>query len=258
MAPPSTSAHPLDPVGGSANDRFALMLHDRVVDLERQVSALQPRPLDRRVTVLGSRQRSDSGAVFVRVRSAWNADLTAWADGVLASLGAREDTRWDLWCCQHWSVGLPSRPYVVEALVERSGAAPADVAIVAHAALDAILDLLRPHDLGHTASVEACAVSCPAWFAESIRSAAGGATGTLHTWDPQAGAVVRGPIDRTHVAPGDAEYRAWTLLHGWMACQAEATDVWHPRAFNACALGQQLVSALSAALPAVPDADFLS
>ena len=249
---------PLDPVGSEA-DRFALMLHDRVVELERQVSSLRPSPLDRRVTVLGSRRQSDSGAVFVRARCAWSADLTAWAAGVLAALGARDDTRWDVWCCQHWSVGLGSQPYVIEALVERSGAGtPADVAGVAHAALDALLDLLRPHDLGHTASVEACAVASPSWFAESIRAAgateAGGAA-TLHTWDPRAGAVVRQAVDRAHVAPGDAEYRAWTLLHGWLACQMEATEVWHPRALSACGLGQQLVSALSRVLP---DIDFIS
>lgn len=269
MAPPAAMPPPgpqLDPVG-SPSDRFALMLHDRVVDLERQVAALQPTPTDARVRVLGSRRAADTGAVFVRSRSSRDADLGEWAAEVLRTLGGVADTRWDVWCCQHWSVGFVTRPYILEALIQRGDTEAADVASAAHAHLDALHALHAQHDQHdqhgmleprHRAiAVEACAVACPKWFAESIR-AAGAAAGraVLHSWDPRARAVARQDIGQPDgtLAPSDpGEYAAWTMLHGWLAAQLEATDVWHPHSLNAHALGQQLVAGLAAGLGAPPE-----
>lgn len=234
---------------GTAGERFALMLHDRLVDLEAHVAGMRPAPLDACVSILGSGRRSDTGAVFVRARSARDVDLEAWGGALVAALGGVVPTRWDAWCCQHWSVG--SGPYVLETLVQRSGHdRPADVAQVAHVALDA-LRALRAEPL----AVEACAVRCPAWFAESVRAAsAASRRAALHSWDPQAGVAVRqdandGDEVLTGGAPGDPAHRAWCMLHGWLAAQVEATEVWHPHAPNASALARQLVAALGQALP---------
>ena len=237
----------LDPVG-SMSDRFALMLHDRVVDLERQVAALQPKPTDPRVRVLGSRRAADSGAVFVRTRSSWDVDLGEWAAQVLRTLGGLADTRWDVWCCQHWSVGFVTRPYVLEALIQRGDGEPADVASAAHAHLDALHGMLEPLRLHRTIAVEACAATSPAWFAESIR-VAGAAKGraVLYTWDPRARAVVRQDVAEGGGAgaPSDpGPYMVWTWLHGWLASQLEATDVWHPHSLNAHTLARELMDRL--------------
>jgi hypothetical protein len=238
---------------GTMQERFALMLHDRVVDLERAMSALAPRALDPAVTLLGGRARADTGAVFVRVRGGIDAETDAVAARVLGALGGVDDTRWDAWCCQHWSCLLPHEPYVLEMLVQRSGAGGVDVARVAHAALDAVRGLLEPR-LARAVSVEACAVRSAAWFVESIR-AAGLAMGedTLYTWDPRARETVcsaaAGAVDET--GSSDAgDHRTWVMLHGWMASQLELVDVWHPRALSAPAAGQELVVALRRALEA--------
>ena len=249
--PGSPPAAPLDPVG-SMCEKFALMLHDRVVDLERQVAALQPKPLDPRVRVLGCRRTADSGAVFVRARSGWDVDLGEWAGEVLHTLGGLANTRWDVWCCQHWSVGFVTRPYVLEALIQRGDGEAADVASAAHAHLDTLAGMLEPLRLHRTIAVEACAVTCPPWFAESIR-AAGAARGraVLYTWDPLVRGVTRQELNEgagTLAPAHPGEYAAWTMLHGWLASRLEATDVWHPRALDAHALGQQLVAGLGAAL----------
>ena len=231
----------LEPVG-DVQQHFALMLHARLVDLETEVRALRPASLDPRVRLLGTATTADSGAVFVRVRSRRHVEFDPWCEAVLRRLAATDTgVRFDAWCCQHWSLAADDRPYVVEALVERS-CGPADVAKVAHAALDA-----TPGGL-----VEACAVVCPRWFAESIRCAATTVADpppVLHTWDPEAGAVVRhGMEDETGAGGTPGQVAAWTLLHGWLASHVERTDVWHPRALSASATAVELIKALGARL----------
>lgn len=241
----------LRPVG-SAQDAFVLMLHDRILELERSLAALAPKPVDPRIRLLGKSEWSDNGAAFVRVRSPWGADTAAVAGKMLQVLGDVDPTRWDAWVCQHWSCLLDSDPYVVEILVQRGGSGGVDVVRVAHAALDAVRALAD----GADASVEACGARCPAWFIESIRTA-GHATGraVAHAWDPatRAASTAEDPPDAEHPAdaedPADASsdsagHKAWTMLHGWMASQVELTDVWHPRALNAAANGQELGAAL--------------
>lgn len=232
----------LDSPRGSAKDKFSLMLHDRVVDLERAVyDRLLPCAPDARVRLLGCRTTSESGGVFVRARGAWNVDLREWAGQVLAVLGRRECVRWEVWCCQHWSFGFATEcPYVIEALIGRSGG-PEDVTRVAHAALDALQHCLKPVGLHHSALVEACATWCPAWFARSIKVAAADRQ-ALYAWDPVTRTVA---ADGEEEEPeGPRERAAWTMLHGWLASQMEVTDVWHPRSLNSAVAGATLVEAL--------------
>lgn len=237
------------PAGASPAETFALMLHDRVVELERQVAALAPPRLDARLTVLGSRDRSDLGYVFVRVRSSAAPDPDAWARACLGALGGRDPTRWDLWCCQHWSL---AQDFVTEAVVQRSGDLPVAVAAVGHAALDAALAGAGAGGDGRVA-VEACALTCHAWFVESVRAA----SVTSYAWDPAAGVAIAcrdgggppaGAAAHDNPAFAAADSRAWTLLHGWLASQADVTDVWHPRALSAAAAAAQLAAALSEGL----------
>jgi hypothetical protein len=230
---------------GSVQDAFALMLHDRLVDLERSVAALMPAGVDRRLAVLGKTSVADSGAAFVRVRSSWSADTEAVLEGVLGAMGRVDRARWDAWCCQHWSCLLDRDAYVLELLVQRAGSRGVDVVAVAHAALDAVRREAQPFGLAHTVSAEACAVRSPAWFAESIRTACH-ATGraAARSWDPDTRSCAPG-VETPHEGDdSDRADAAWTMLHGWLASQTEAADVWHPRALNAAASGQELVAAL--------------
>lgn len=237
----------LQPVGSTLQESFALMLHDRVVELERAVTALAPRPLDPAITLLGTDRAAATGAAFVRIRSALSVETHRVASRILASLGGGDATRWDAWCCQHWSCLLHRDPYVFEMVVQRSGTDPLHVDRVAHAALDSMRELLRPFSLHHTVGVEACACKCPAWFVESIRTACVAVKqATLYTWDPRAETVVASDVsDIDETGTQDAsDHRAWVMLHGWLASQVDVTDVWHPRALSATAHGLELVGTL--------------
>ncbi len=244
---------------GGPQERFLLMLHDRVVNLEKDVAALRA-PLDPRIKVLGTRAESECGAVLVRLLTREAVDVDAWSESVLGRLALRDDTRFDLRACQHFGLGR-DRPWVAECLVERSGCGPLSVARVAHAALDSLdsLDSLAADGVAagdgavaYDGVVEACAVVAPAWFAESIRVASGG-TAVLHSWDPAAGCVSRGVVgtDETGSVKPE-ELAAWTLLHGWLASQVEpaAADLWHPRAPASSKMGMDLVRALGRGLAA--------
>lgn len=213
----------------SVQDRFALMMHDRIVELEGDVKALKQRAPDPRMNLLGSAKVAESGGVFLRLRAPRRLDSHEWASQLLRALRPGDD-RYDVWCCHHWSIG--PQPFVAECLVQRSG--PLDVMVVAHAALDAC-----GAECPET-RVDACAVANPGWFAESIRTAAA----ALHTWDPVAckAVVVQPPEPEEVRTPGES--MAWTLLHGWLACHTERADLWHPRALSAPKMATDLVAAL--------------
>lgn len=246
MAGPPKDA--LAPVG-SAADHFALMLHDRILALEREVGALAPKPMDPRVSLLGTRTQSDSGAVLVRVHSATALKLDAWCQAMLSTLGGTDSSRFDVWCCQHWSLGKEVTPFVTEALVEKwyyPGAL--SVPSIAHAALDACTAESISGEPGGALHVEACAVTNPHWFAESIRSATEDEGAVLRTWDPRAKRVLSSPCTSETGTATDGELRAWRLLNGWLASRTEVTDVWHPKALSASTAEIELVAALGAVL----------
>lgn len=240
----------LAPRGGSVQDEFALMMHDRILALERDVqSLLADAAVDPRVRLLGASTRSESGGVFVRVMTAAALDIEAWCEGMLRLLGGTDASRFDVWCCHHWSLGRDDMPFITEALVER-WYSPGGVAVarVAHAALDAAARV-RGGSMASKVAVEACGVTNPRWFAESIRTAAefpGARAALLRTWDPKARCVVTSPAPDA-IWDGrdwDARGRAWAMLHGWLASHTEVTDVWHPRSLNAATSATGLVSCL--------------
>jgi hypothetical protein len=233
---------------GPVQEQFALMLHDRLVDLEHTVSKLVQAPLDPALRVLGASRSSDSSAAFVRVCSAVDVDMGDVCRAVLESLGALHGgTRFDAWSCQHWSCFLDATPYVLELAVQASGLPQClDVATVGHAALDAVRAALRRLRRDRDVSAEACPIRCPAWFAESIRvaSAASAGRAVLHTWDPLSRATTSADVTDSAEILDDPD--TWLMLHGWLARQVELTEVWHPKAPSAAACAVQLATRLRA------------
>lgn len=238
---------PLRPQG-TQQEHFALMLHDRLLDLERELRELRPPPLDARLRLLGTRTASDSGAVFARVHARRAVkDVDAWAARVLGRLGRLDDRRADLWCCHHWSPLGGEKPYVIECLIERSGPAPASVIDAGHAILDAI----NANDDTQDVIVDVSAVTAAKWFAECVRSAAAASgRAKLHAWEPETGTVVVQDVSDIDemCAATPAEAAAWTRLHGWLAAQTDypVADLWHPRAPAASRMAADLVRALAA------------
>lgn len=209
-------------------DAFALMLHDRVVALEAAV--LRPRA-DPSLTVASRRPR----AAFVRLRTAGLVDADAWARDVLGRL-APAGQRWDLWVCQHWSaLGGDGLACVTEAVV-RGGDESTDCERAGHACLDAA----RAAGASD-ARVEAHGVTCDAWFVESVRAAAAGARRDV-TYSWREGRVHDAPN-----APGPEAWpdRAWRLLNGWLACQVDAVEPWHPRALSAGGAAAEFITRLA-------------
>ena len=217
-------------------DAFALMLHDRVVQLEAAV--LRPRA-DPALTVSRSRPR----AAFVRLRSAALVDADAWARDVLARL-APAGPLWDLWVCQHWSAlggDGPGLGCVTEAVVRCGGGGECtDCERAGHACLDAA----RAAGAAD-ARVETHGVTCDAWFVESVRAAAAGARRDVtYSWR-------EGRVHDVPNVPGPEAWpdRAWRLLHGWLACQVDAVEPWHPRALSAGGAAAEFVTRLVDVLP---------
>lgn len=215
-------------VTGDVKDAFALMMHDRLVELERVVAGLHV-PTDPRLKTLGTRTKAEKGSVFVRIRSKEALDPGAWASRTLAALG-KDETRWDVWVCQHWSFAHSDYPFVTEALIERSGGEPVGVAAVGHVALDCAAPV--------EARAEAAPVVCHQWFEASIRSA----SATTYCWDPVHRGTVTVNAGQHKAAMEPVEDRAWTLLHGFLANVVEVADLWHPQALNASSASSQFVS----------------
>ena len=234
----------LEPLG-SAADMFSLMLHDRLLALERDVAKLAPVAPDPAITLIGSATSADSGAVFVRARCSAAVNVDRWCESMMREVARVDPARLDAWCCQHWSMAHSrgNGVYIVEALLER-WYTPHGISVtdVAHAALDAL------RGEGHEdARLEACAVTNPRWFAESIRSAceASSEGAVLRTWDPESDGMVRSACSSEAGSSTLAETKAWTMLHGWLAMHTERTDVWHPRSLSAHSATNQLTSTLA-------------
>jgi hypothetical protein len=226
-------------VRGDTAEMFALMLHDRIVDLERQLAELRPPSVDERITVLGPATTNTSRNVYVCVRRQHDTDADAWAADVCRRLGERWACDVDVACCSHFSI---DQTFVLEALVclERD----TQVADVAHAVLAATLhagehDVHGDRDDVHgdrrpaVTSVLASAVRSPDWFAESIARAAG-REARAWRWDAASRAVEADP------PPAIEQSDGWCMLEGWLATHRERVDVQHPRALSAHAESRRL------------------
>lgn len=236
----ATTEDCLRPTQASTRDEFALMLHDRLLELEAKMSALEPAATDPDLRVVTS--SGVASTVFVRVRSTAAVDPAAVARAALTALGHRDgDARWELWSCQHWSCLLSGQTHVLECVVQRSNVGcpgDADAVVVGHAVLDAVKRECPD------ASAETYVPRCSHWFEESVREAGGD---HVHAWDPRVKDVVS-YVDSDSDDDDHPTRRVWIKLHGWLASQLEATDVWHPKALMTESAGVDLVSALSTVL----------
>lgn len=220
-------------VQGTPGELFVLMLHDRIVELEKSVAALSVCELDPRIELLppqlGSAER-DARDAYLRVHCRTELDLHAWASEVLRRLGGLwQGCELELTCCQHFNLDAT---FVTEALVcfdrRRSVAQTAKAAL--DAAADALAQMPQP--------VLACAVRSREWFVESFRAASGKAP-YVWSWDAKAGTVVKEALD-TFI-----EDEGWCLLQGWLAHNNEAVEMLHPRGLHAQVQARKLCSLLT-------------
>jgi hypothetical protein len=202
-------------VEGSTSEMFALMLHDRIVDLERQFASMCSPPLDARIELA---DQADSRDVFVRLRCCREIDGDEWAAAVCTRLGQRWSCEMDVAVCQHFDI---DNTFVLEAVLCFDAHRP--VAQVAHAALDAAGDALAP---SVRQPVLASAVHSREWFVESVRAAAGDYA-TVWSWEPVEQKAVKEPLDIW------IEDDGWCMLQGWLAHNRERVEVLHPRALHA-------------------------
>lgn len=216
---------------GSAGELFALMMHDRLVELERQVALLRLPDTDPAITLVDC--PSGSPGVYVRLHAAAEVDLDAWAAALVRRLGALWAGRCvEVSSCQHY--GLDGT-FVVEGLVvaaDHAGVHPADphttVAQAARAAMDAVVTDCGAELAGqapHDERVLACGVLSREWFAESLSAA--NPLGKVWSWDPEA---------REAVADANSLWirdDGWSMLQGWLAHNRERVDVQHPKALHA-------------------------
>lgn len=195
-------------VTATAEQEFTLMLHDRLVELEKRVADLEPRPLDPRIKI-AERPRHP----FVKLEFDAKIDHSTWLKSVVERLGRRFETKVTGTACQGWS--LRAQKYVVEAIFE---AGAMDHREVGRACLE------TGSAFGEVRAVHVHEVSNVAWFMESIMSAddAGHATyenGSVST-----------NTDQTDVP---WHHSPWYRLNGWLVSVMENADVEHLQAFDA-------------------------
>lgn len=214
---------------GSAGELFALMLHDRLVELERQVAMLHLPDTDPAITLVDC--PSGSPGVYVRVHAAAEVDLDAWAAALVKRLGTLWGRCVEASSCQHY--GLDGT-FVVECLVvatDHAGVNPDPRIVVsqtARAAMDAAVtdcgaQLADAAPRGER--VLACGVLSREWFAESLSAA--NPLGKVWSWDPAETEAVADACTLWIKDDG------WSMLQGWLAHNRERVDVQHPKALHA-------------------------
>ena len=202
-----------DFVKATAEQEFSLMLHDRLVELEKKVADLEPAPLDPRIRI-AERPRHP----FVKVEFDDEIDHSTWLKSVVERLGRRFDTKVSGVACQGWS--LRAEKYVVEAVFEGGGAM--DHREVGRACLE------TGSAFGKVRAVHVHGVTNVAWFMESIASAE-----AEHATYEDGVAPDRTDATRSDATRSDATRSSWYRLNGWLASVTEDADVEHLRAFDA-------------------------
>ena len=211
---------------GTVGELFVLMLHDRVVELERRLTALEPASVDARIDIVDAPHRS--AGTYVRVHSASQVNDDAWAQAVVRRVGSLWACDVDATCCQHY--GLDGTFVCEMLLVAANHAARQDarlsVAQAARACLDALVDDCRGTLAPNVAQpVVVCGIASREWFSESIVAA--NPSGNMWSWDASESAAVH-DIHDTWIRD-----EGWCMLQGWLAHSRERVDVQHPRALHA-------------------------
>jgi hypothetical protein len=196
-------------VKATAEQEFTLMLHDRLVELEKKVADLEPKPLDPRIKI-AERPRHP----FVKLEFDAKIDHSTWLKSVVERLGRQFEMRVSGVACQGWS--LRAQKYVVEAIFE---AGAMDHHEVGRACLE------TGTAFGEVRAVHVHEVTNVAWFMESIMSA-----------DDDAGHATyeNGAVSTTTDQTDTPWYHShWYRLNGWLVSVMENADVEHLQAFDA-------------------------
>ena len=209
--------------GASESDKFALMLHDRVIELEAKIAAMVDPPLDPRVTLVGGRVSKNLNT-FVRVCCPDEQDLTTVLRRSSETIGKRWGVSLEAFAAQHYNI---DGGFVLEAMVCCS-TLPLPAETVAHAFLDACVK---------ASSVLASRVVLTEWFTESFLEI----SETCYRYDyARDRFIVEDAESWGHVAPTTT----WKMLTGWQASVIEAVAVQHPRAPDADEMHAKLLTAL--------------
>ena len=213
--------------GVSESDKFALMLHDRLIELEARISAMVDPPLDPRVTLVGARTSKNLNT-FVRVCCPDEQDLTAVVHRALETIGKRWGASLEAFAAQHYNI---DGGFVFEAMVCCS-TLPLSIETVAHAFLDSCDD---------PSSVLASRVILTEWFTESFLEI----SETCYRYDyARDRFIVEDAESWGHVPPTTT----WKLMAGWQASVMEAVTVQHPKAPDADDMHSKLLTALEKVL----------
>lgn len=216
--------------GVSESDKFALMLHDRLIDLESKMAAMVDPPLDPRVTLVGARTSRNLNT-FVRVCCRDEQDLTAVLRRALETIGKRWGVSLEAFGAQHYNI---DGGFVVEAMTCCS-TLPLPAETVAHAFLDACTDP------GGASSILASRVVLTEWFTESFLEI----SETCYRYDyARDRFIVEDAESWGHVAPS----RTWKMLTGWQASVIEAVNIQHPKAPDGDDMHAKLLTALEKVL----------
>lgn len=195
-----------DFVKATAEQQFSLMLHDRLVELEKKVADLEPVPLDPRIRIAERPQHP-----FVKLEFDAEIDHSTWLKSVVERLGRRFEMKVSGVSCQGWS--LRAEKYVVEAVFEVDSAM--DHREVGRVCLE------TGSTFGEVRAVHVHGVTNVAWFMESIASA------------KAEYATYEDGVVKAREKTDDAPHPSWYRMNGWLVSVMENADVEHLRAFDA-------------------------
>lgn len=213
--------------GVSDNDKFALMLHDRVIELEARIASMVDPQLDPRVTLAGARTSKNLNT-FVRVCCPDEQALTTVFRRALETIGKRWGVSLEAFGAQHYNI---DGGFVVETMTCCS-TMPLPAETVAHAFLDAC---------ENPSSVLASRVILTEWFTESFLEI----SDACYRYDyARDRFIVEDAESWGHVEPTTT----WKMLTGWQASVIEAVNIQHPKAPDADDMHAKLLTALEKVL----------
>jgi len=187
---------------------FALMLHDRIVELERKIVAMERRIPDPRIKFVKKKRFP-----LLKIHLDEEIDLAQWLEKTVDAIGKTTGKAASGLACQEYS--LPLKAYVIESVFDIDvGDEHEFVATVAleHAPKAKIVEV---HDIMNFT-----------WFSESIAAC----SYCSSTYNPET-KTTRTLVERIPVAPEDDTL--WFMLNGWLTSVTEGVDIENTRAFDA-------------------------
>lgn len=195
------------PVEQTVEQAFALMLHDRIVELERKLAAMERRIPDPRIKFVKKKRFP-----LLKIHLDEEIDLAQWLEKTVDALGKKTNKATSGLACQEYS--LPAKAYVIESMFDvDAGDENELVAMLAleHAPKATVVEV---HDVMNFT-----------WFSESIAAC----SYCSSVYDPEK-KTTRTLVERIPVAPEDDTL--WFMLNGWLTSVMEGVDIENTRAFD--------------------------